>query len=49
MPRESTPKTWDELSKLAEGAGEDLVLPPRDIEPDRLLFDGEPFKLTEDD
>jgi prevent-host-death family protein len=35
------PQTWDELYALAEGAGDDLVLPPREREPMRALELGE--------
>ncbi|MBC7769189.1 MAG: type II toxin-antitoxin system prevent-host-death family antitoxin [Phycisphaerales bacterium] len=28
-----TPRTWDELSRLAQGAGDHLILPPREPEP----------------
>lgn len=27
------PRTWDELSALAQGAGDHLILPPREPEP----------------
>jgi prevent-host-death family protein len=37
----ATAKTWDELYELAQGAGEDLVLPPRDPEPMRAFQLGE--------
>ncbi|HJS79412.1 MAG TPA: type II toxin-antitoxin system prevent-host-death family antitoxin [Vitreimonas sp.] len=29
----ATPRTWDELSALAQGAGDALILPPREPEP----------------
>lgn len=37
----AAPRTWDELYALAEGAGDDLVLPPREREPARPLQLGE--------
>lgn len=48
MPRDRPPKNWDELSELADGAGEQLVLPPREIEPDRQLEFGEEIESGED-
>lgn len=35
------PQSWEELDALAQGAGDDLVLPPRDLEPVRPLELGE--------
>lgn len=35
------PRTWDELYALADGAGDALVLPPREREPTRRLELGE--------
>lgn len=29
----AAPRTWDELSALAQGAGDALILPPREPEP----------------
>jgi prevent-host-death family protein len=30
---DASPRTWDELSALAQGAGDALILPPREPEP----------------
>jgi len=35
------PKTWEELDALAAGAGDHLVLPSRELEPERMLELGE--------
>jgi prevent-host-death family protein len=35
------PQSWEDLDALAQGAGDELVLPPRDPEPARPLELGE--------
>ncbi|MES1197538.1 MAG: type II toxin-antitoxin system prevent-host-death family antitoxin [Pseudomonadota bacterium] len=37
VPARAAPKTWDELYALAEGAGDDLILPERKPEPMREI------------
>jgi prevent-host-death family protein len=44
-----TPKTWDELYALAEGAGEHLVLPNREVDPAKTLDLGEDGAQWKDD
>lgn len=38
----AAPKTWDELYAPVRGLGDDLVLPPREVEEPRELFEDEP-------